>query len=74
MKFNLYFDLILVVGFLLIISSCNTTSLELGGEKRINRPDQESWGVNITLTNEGMIRAIVKSGYLKKYTFPKVFP
>ena len=67
MKFNLYFHWILFFGLSLIIYSCNTSSLELGGEKRINRPDQESWDVNITLTNEGIVRAIIQSGYLKKY-------
>ena len=40
---------------------------EMGGEKRINRPDQESWDIIITMTNEGLVRAIVHSGYLKKF-------
>ena len=39
---------------------------ETSGEKRINRPDQESWDIIITMTNEGLVRAIVHSGYLKK--------
>ena len=39
----------------------------MGGEKRTNRPDQESWDIIITMTNEGMVRAIVHSGYLKKF-------
>jgi LPS export ABC transporter protein LptC len=30
-------------------------------------PDQESWGVTIILTDEGMMRAKVKSGHLEKY-------
>ena len=30
-------------------------------------PDQESWGVNIILTDQGMIRAKVRSGHLEKY-------
>ena len=30
-------------------------------------PDQESWGVTIMLTNEGLIRAKVMSGHLEKY-------
>ena len=30
-------------------------------------PDQESWGVTIIMTHEGLIRAKVNSGYLKKF-------
>ena len=30
-------------------------------------PDQESWGVIIILTNEGTMRAKVRSGHLEKY-------
>ena len=30
-------------------------------------PDQESWGVNIIMTHEGLIRAKVNSGHLKKF-------
>jgi len=30
-------------------------------------PDQESWGVTIILTNEGLMRAKVRSGHLEKY-------
>tara|TARA_B110000438_G_C15818544_1_gene653127 strand:+ start:1288 stop:1716 length:429 start_codon:yes stop_codon:yes gene_type:complete len=30
-------------------------------------PDQESWNVEITLTDEGIMRALVKAGHLEKY-------
>jgi len=30
-------------------------------------PDQESWGVTIVLTNEGVMRAKIKSGHLEKF-------
>ena len=30
-------------------------------------PDQESWGVTIIMTHEGLIRAKVNSGHLKKF-------
>ena len=30
-------------------------------------PDQESWGVTIIMTHEGLMRAKVSSGHLKKY-------
>ena len=34
-------------------------------------PDQESWGVTIVLTSEGLIRAKVRSGHLEKYNEKK---
>ena len=34
---------------------------------RDGMPDQESWGVTIVLTSEGLIRANVRSGHLEKY-------
>ena len=34
---------------------------------RDGMPDQESWRVNIILTDEGLIRAKVRSGHLEKY-------
>ena len=34
-------------------------------------PDQESWGVNIILTNEGAIRAKIASEHLEKYNEKK---
>lgn len=58
-------SLIIISGFM--ISGCLSTTEEMGGEKRMNRPDQESWDVTITMTNEGLVRAIVQSGYLKKF-------
>ena len=34
---------------------------------RHGMPDQESWGVEIMLSNQGEIRAVVQSGHLEKY-------
>ena len=51
----------------LLWSGCSSTSIEESREKRFNRPDQESWDITITMTNEGLVRAIVTSGYLKKF-------
>lgn len=62
---NLFGLLFLTAG--VIITSCVSTPMEEHGEKRTNRPDQESWDVTITMTNEGLVRAIVQSGYLKKF-------
>ena len=52
----------------LVISACvSNTTVEEYEQKRSNRPDQESWDITITMTNEGLIRAVVQSGYLKKF-------
>ena len=51
----------------IVISGCLSPIQEVDGEKRINRPDQESWDIIITMTKEGLVRAIVHSGYLKKF-------
>ena len=67
MKINSLFFFVLALGIILISYSCKMSSVKLEGEKRINRPDQESWDVKITLTNEGFVRSIIQAGYLKKY-------
>ena len=56
------FRIILVVLF----SSCTKQSVE-NMNSRDGLPDQESWGVNIILTDQGIIRAKVESGHLEKY-------
>ena len=56
------FPIILAVLF----SSCTKQSVE-NMNSREGLPDQESWGVNIILTDQGIIRAIVESGHLEKY-------
>jgi len=56
------FRIILVVLF----SSCTKQSVE-NMNSRNGLPDQESWGVNIILTDQGIMRAKVESGHLEKY-------
>ena len=56
------FPIILAVLF----SSCTKKSVE-NMNSREGLPDQESWGVNIILTNQGIMRAKVESGHLEKY-------
>ncbi len=56
------FPIILAVLF----SSCTKQSLE-NMNSREGLPDQESWGVNIILTDQGIMRAKVESGHLEKY-------
>ena len=61
---------ILPAFFLLIIlvSPGRSTSNSSGtGEKRDGRPDQESWGVTILMTDAGLQRAIVQAGHLEKF-------
>ena len=52
--------------FFVIFFSCSSQSSE-NLISRDGMPDQESWGVNIILTDEGLIRAKVSSGHLEKY-------
>ncbi len=51
---------------MILLSSCTKESVEELPSKE-GMPDQESWGVNIILTDQGMIRAKVRSGHLEKY-------
>tara|TARA_Y100000590_G_scaffold280637_1_gene315299 strand:+ start:320 stop:844 length:525 start_codon:yes stop_codon:yes gene_type:complete len=52
--------------FFVIFLTCSRNSPEVL-PSREGMPDQESWGVTIILTDEGIIRAKVKSGHLQKY-------
>ena len=49
-----------------LFSSCTKQSVE-NMNSREGLPDQESWGVNIILTDQGITRAKVESGHLEKY-------
>lgn len=55
----------ILIYFLLV--SCSDPQIREAGSKRAGLPDQESWNVTITLTDEGLRRAVVKSGHLEKY-------
>ena len=60
MKFCIFFSA------LLLFSSCGEErNSDLPSSEGL--PDQESWGVTIIMTHEGLTRAKVKSGHLKKY-------
>ena len=51
---------------LLLVCSCSEEKIDdLPSSDGL--PDQESWGVTIIMTHEGLMRAKVKSGHLKKY-------
>jgi len=49
-----------------LLSSCTKQSID-DLPSREGMPDQESWGVNIILTDQGHIRAKVRAGHLEKY-------
>jgi LPS export ABC transporter protein LptC len=51
--------------FLILFSCARAPIPEM--QSREGLPDQESWGVTIILSNEGLMRAKVKSGHLEKY-------
>lgn len=51
---------------LILVSSCAREPIS-EMPSRDGMPDQESWGVTIVLTSEGLIRANIRSGHLEKY-------
>ena len=51
--------------FLILFSCAREPIPEM--QSREGLPDQESWGVTIILSNEGLMRAKVKYGHLEKY-------
>ena len=51
----------------IVIISCSSIENEKNMDSRKGLPDQESWDVEITLTNEGIMRALVKAGHLEKF-------
>ena len=51
----------------LVIISCSSIENETNIDSRDGLPDQESWDVEITLTDEGIMRALVKAGHLEKF-------
>ena len=57
---------IISVLFLVFLTSCARDIVQ-DLPSREGMPDQESWGVIIILTDEGTIRAKVRSGHLEKY-------
>ena len=58
--------------FLCFLLACSTEQNHSIIPSREGLPDQESWGVNIILTDEGITRAKVQSGHLEKYNEKEV--
>ena len=61
--------LFLFILLILVLSCAREPISEM--PSRDGMPDQESWGVTIVLTSEGLIRAKVRSGHLEKYNEKK---
>jgi len=53
--------------FLLFLLSCVSRDENKPNQSRDGLPDQETWEVTITITDNGMTRSIVRSGHLEKY-------
>ena len=49
------------------IIGCEVSEVKRSGESREGRPDAESWDAIITLTNQGIKRAVIRAGHLEKY-------
>ena len=56
-----------IIPFLYLLFQGCERQEEILQVSRVNGPDQESWGVTIILTDEGVMRAKIKSGHLEKY-------
>ena len=64
-KISLKLSVILFVSAVLI--SCGDPTMESTVVTSEVRPDQESWDVTITMTDEGLKRVVVTAGHLEKY-------
>ncbi|MFQ6678262.1 MAG: LPS export ABC transporter periplasmic protein LptC [Fidelibacterota bacterium] len=53
--------------FLILFLSCTSRDEKMEAKSRNGLPDQESWKVTITLTENGITRSIVRSGHLEKF-------
>ncbi|NOZ75265.1 MAG: LPS export ABC transporter periplasmic protein LptC [FCB group bacterium] len=59
--------LFLWLAFMGIFVACSSTSELPNTDSREGRPDQESWGVTITMTESGVKRAEISAGHLQKF-------
>ena len=51
----------------LFVLGCEVDEVKKIGKSRQGMPDAESWDAIITLTNEGVKRAVIRAGHLEKY-------
>jgi len=57
--------------FCLFLTSCQKIETDLGDLSGKGLPEQEGWGVEITLSESGLIRAIIKANHLQKFETDK---
>ena len=55
----------------LFVLGCEVDEVKKIGKSRQGMPDAESWDAIITLTNEGVKRAVIRAGHLEKYNEKK---
>lgn len=60
-----------VLALSLLLMNCSGNDFTRSGQNREGKPDQESWQVTITLTSEGIKRAVINSGHLEKFNDKK---
>jgi len=66
-KLIMDFKLGLILSLAFLLLNCSNNNFTRTGTDREGKPDQESWQVKITLTSEGIKRAVINSGHLEKY-------
>lgn len=65
---NTLYRFIVFCTFAVFILSCSTSVIDDNQyEELAEKPDQESWNVNITITNAGIKRTDINADYLKQF-------
>ena len=57
----------IILIFFIFTIGCEVSEVKRSGESREGRPDAESRDAIITLTNQGIKRAVIRAGHLEKY-------
>ncbi|MBT3738167.1 MAG: LPS export ABC transporter periplasmic protein LptC [Candidatus Marinimicrobia bacterium] len=60
-----------IIFLFLFVLGCEVDEVKKIGKSRQGMPDAESWDAIITLTNEGVKRAVIRAGHLEKYNEKK---
>ena len=60
-----------IIFLFLFVLGCEVDEVKKIGQSRQGMPDAESWDAKITLTNEGVKRAVIRAGHLEKYNEKK---
>ena len=60
-----------IIFLFLFVLGCEVDEVKKIGKSRQGMPDAESWDAIITLTNEGVKRAVIRAGHLEKFNEKK---